>query len=160
MTPMSTLNSERRQRLCILGSTGSVGTSTLDVLSRHPERFEVFALTAHSRVDELLTQCLIWKPRFAALPTPELAQALQVGLRAAGSRTEVLVGAQALCDLAAHADVDMVMASIVGAADLSIAKIVSSPVGPFFNGQNLTYTLTVSTTNPSIGVSTRENLSS
>jgi 1-deoxy-D-xylulose-5-phosphate reductoisomerase len=108
----------RRQRLCILGSTGSVGTSTLDVLSRHPDRFEVFALTAHSRVDELLAQCLAWKPRFAALPTAELAQTLQVGLRAAGSRTEVLVGAQALCDLAAHADVDMVMASIVGAAGL------------------------------------------
>jgi 1-deoxy-D-xylulose-5-phosphate reductoisomerase len=118
MTPMSIPVTARRQRLCILGSTGSVGTSTLDVLSRHPDRFEVFALTAHSRVDELLAQCLAWKPRFAALPTAELAQTLQVGLRAAGSRTEVLVGAQALCDLAAHADVDMVMASIVGAAGL------------------------------------------
>jgi 1-deoxy-D-xylulose-5-phosphate reductoisomerase len=115
---MSTPISARRQRLCILGSTGSVGTSTLDVLSRHPDRFEVFALTAHGRVDELMAQCLIWKPRFAALPTPELAQILQAGLRAAGSRTEVLVGAQALCDLAAHSDVDMVMASIVGAAGL------------------------------------------
>jgi 1-deoxy-D-xylulose-5-phosphate reductoisomerase len=118
MTPMSTPVTARRQRLCILGSTGSVGTSTLDVLSRHPDRYEVFALTAHSRVDELLAQCLAWKPRFAALPTAELAQTLRVGLRAAGSRTEVLVGAQALCDLAAHADVDMVMASIVGAAGL------------------------------------------
>jgi 1-deoxy-D-xylulose-5-phosphate reductoisomerase len=117
-TPAQTITSARRQRLCILGSTGSVGSSTLDVLSRHPDRFEVFALTAHSRVDELLAQCLIWKPRFAALPTPELAQALQVGLRAAGSITEVLVGAQALSDLAAHAEVDMVMASIVGAAGL------------------------------------------
>ena len=117
-TPKQTTASARRQRLCILGSTGSVGTSTLDVLSRHRDRFEVFALTAHSRVDALLAQCLTWKPRFAALHTPELAQALQVGLRAAGSRTEVLVGAQALCDLAAHSDVDMVMASIVGAAGL------------------------------------------
>ena len=108
----------RKQRICILGATGSVGTSTLDVLSRHPERFEVFALTAHSRVDDLLAQCLAWKPRFAALPTDELAHALQVKLRAAGSRTEVLAGKKALCDLAAHADVDSVMASIVGAAGL------------------------------------------
>jgi 1-deoxy-D-xylulose-5-phosphate reductoisomerase len=108
----------RKQRICILGSTGSVGTSTLDVLSRHPDRFEVFALTAHSRVDDLLAQCLAWKPRFAASPTVELAHALQAKLRAAGSRTEVLAGAEALCDLAAHADVDMVMASIVGAAGL------------------------------------------
>ena len=116
--PLPITTGNRRQRLCILGSTGSVGTSTLDVLFRHPDRFEVFALTAHSQVDELLSQCLIWKPQFAALPTAELAQALQVGLRAAGSRTEVLVGGQALCELAAHADVDIVMASIVGAAGL------------------------------------------
>ena len=108
----------RKQRVCILGSTGSVGTSTLDVLGRHPDRFEVFALTAHSRVDDLFAQCLAWRPRFAALPSAEAARALQVKLRAAGSRTEVLIGPQALCDLASHADVDMVMASIVGAAGL------------------------------------------
>ena len=118
MTPMSSFQPTRLQRVCILGSTGSVGTSTLDVLSRHPDRFEVFALTAHSRVHELLGQCLVWKPRFAALPTAALAQELQAGLRSAGSRTEVLVGPQALCELAAHASVDMVMASIVGAAGL------------------------------------------
>ena len=118
MTAINTSNSSRKQRICILGSTGSVGTSTLDVLSRHPERFEVFALTAHSRVDDLLAQCLVWKPRFAALPTVELAQTLHTKLRATGSSTEVLAGPQALCELAAHADVDMVMASIVGAAGL------------------------------------------
>ena len=111
------LNS-RKQRVCILGSTGSVGTSTLDVLSRHAERFEAFALTAHSRVDDLLAQCLVYKPRFAALPTAEMAHALQAKLRAAGLQTEVLAGPQALCDLAAHVDVDTVMASIVGAAGL------------------------------------------
>ena len=110
--------SSRRQRICILGSTGSVGTSTLDVLSRHPERFEVFALTAHSRMTELLAQCLQWAPKFAAVPTAELARRLQSQLIEAGSRTEVLAGPQALCDLAAHADVDMVMAAIVGAAGL------------------------------------------
>ena len=110
--------SSRRQRICILGSTGSVGTSTLDVLSRHPERFEVFALTAHSRSDELLAQCLRWQPSFAAMPTASQANALQARLRDAGSITEVLAGPPALCDLAAHADVDMVMAAIVGAAGL------------------------------------------
>ena len=110
--------SSRRQRICILGSTGSVGTSTLDVLSRHPERFEVFALTAHSRMTDLLAQCLQWAPKFAAVPTEEQARSLQSQLLAAGSRTEVLAGPLALCELAAHADADMVMAAIVGAAGL------------------------------------------
>ncbi len=108
----------RRQRICILGSTGSVGTSTLDVLSRHPQRFEVFALTAHSRSDDLLAQCLRWQPRFAAMPSAGQARQLQTRLREAGSRTEVLAGPEALCELAAHADADMVMAAIVGAAGL------------------------------------------
>jgi 1-deoxy-D-xylulose-5-phosphate reductoisomerase len=107
-----------RQRVCILGATGSVGTSTLDVLGRHPERFEVFALTAHSRMDELLKQCLQWRPRFAAVPTEAQASALREQFKAAGLRTEVLSGAQALCDLAAHPEVDSVMAAIVGAAGL------------------------------------------
>ena len=108
----------QRMRVCILGSTGSVGTSTLDVLSRHVDRFEVFALTAHHRVDELLAQCLAWQPKFAVLPEPAQAQALQVRLREAGSATAVLVGAHALCEMAAHPEVDAVMAAIVGAAGL------------------------------------------
>jgi 1-deoxy-D-xylulose-5-phosphate reductoisomerase len=110
--------SNRPMRVCILGSTGSVGTSTLDVLSRQTDRFEVFALTAHHRVDELLAQCLNWRPKFAVLPEPEAAWRLQTSLREAGSTTEVLVGAQALSDMASHPDVDAVMASIVGAAGL------------------------------------------
>ena len=113
---MSALN--RPMRVCILGSTGSIGTSTLDVLSRHPDRFEVFALTAHHRVDELLAQCLTWKPRFAVLPEPAQAQVLQARLREAGSATAVLVGAEALCEMASHPEVDAVMAAIVGAAGL------------------------------------------
>jgi 1-deoxy-D-xylulose-5-phosphate reductoisomerase len=108
-----------RQRVCILGATGSVGTATLDVISRHPDRFEVFALTAHSRVDDLFQQCLRWKPRFAALPHSAQAKELQRRLRAESVATEVLSGAEALCDLAAHDDVDSVMASIVGAAGLA-----------------------------------------
>ena len=106
------------RQVCILGSTGSIGVSTLDVLSRHPDRFEVFALTAHSRVDELFAQCLQWRPRFAAVPDAASAQALQQRLRETRLSTEVLVGAQALCELAAHPDVDVVMAAIVGAAGL------------------------------------------
>jgi 1-deoxy-D-xylulose-5-phosphate reductoisomerase len=107
------------QRVCILGSTGSVGASTLDVLSRHRDRFQVFALTAHSRVDDLYAQCVQWKPRFAAVPDAAPARALQQRLREAGCGTEVMVGPQALCELAAHPDVDAVMAAIVGAAGLA-----------------------------------------
>ena len=107
-----------RQRVCILGATGSVGTSTLDVIGRHPERFEVFALTAHSRIDDLFAQCLRWKPRFAALPEAAQARDLRSRLQSQGVATEVLAGAAALCELAAHPEVDSVMAAIVGAAGL------------------------------------------
>jgi len=107
------------QRVCILGSTGSIGVSTLDVLSRHPDKYEVFALTAHSRVEELFAQCVQWCPRFAAVADAAQARALQSRLRDAKCSTEVLVGPQALCDLASHPDVDAVMAAIVGAAGLA-----------------------------------------
>ncbi len=111
--------SSTRMRICILGATGSVGTSTLDVIGRHPERFEVFALTAHSRVDELLAQCVRWKPRFAAMPDATRARELRARLKSHGVSTEVLDGAQALSDLASHPEVDAVMAAIVGAAGLA-----------------------------------------
>src|SRR5690349_17710686 len=107
-----------RLRVCILGATGSVGTSTLDVIARHPDRFEVFALTAHSRIDALFAQCLQWKPRYAAVPEGRQADALAARLKAEGIATEVLAGAPALCELAAHEEVDAVMAAIVGAAGL------------------------------------------
>jgi 1-deoxy-D-xylulose-5-phosphate reductoisomerase len=107
------------QRVCILGSTGSVGVSTLDVLARHPQRFDVFALTAHSRVDDLFGQCLQWRPRFAAVASSQQARLLQQRLRDARCGTEVLVGEAALCELASHPDVDAVMAAIVGAAGLA-----------------------------------------
>ncbi len=106
------------QRVCILGATGSVGGSTLDVMALHPGRYEVFALTAFQKVDALAALCLRWKPRFAAVGTAAQADALRALLKAGGVRTEVLHGAQALCDLAAHPDVDSVMAAIVGAAGL------------------------------------------
>jgi 1-deoxy-D-xylulose-5-phosphate reductoisomerase len=106
------------QRVCILGATGSVGGSTLDVIALHPGRYEVFALTAFQKVDALAALCVQWRPRFAAVGTPAQADALRAQLQAAGVRTEVLHGPQALCDLAAHPDVDSVMAAIVGAAGL------------------------------------------
>lgn len=115
------VNSSRRQRVCVLGSTGSIGTNTLDVLGRHPERYEVFALSAMSRVEELLAQCLQWQPRFAVMPDVALARRLREQLREQGSRTEVLEGAKALDDISAHPDVDVVMAAIVGAAGLAPA---------------------------------------
>ena len=110
------------QRVCLLGATGSVGSSTLEVMALHPERYEVFALTAQHRVADLAALCRRWTPRFAAVATSEQATWLRGELAAspatAGPRTEVLYGAKALCELAAHPDVDSVMAAIVGAAGL------------------------------------------
>ena len=108
-----------RQRLVVLGATGSIGVNTLDVVARHPERFEVFALTAMRRADLLLPQCLQWKPRYAVLDDADQAREMQRLLREQGVRTEVLSGPQALVDLAAHPDVTTVMAAIVGAAGLA-----------------------------------------
>lgn len=112
-------SSSSRQRICVLGSTGSVGTSTLDVLARHPERYEVFALSAMSRVEELAAQCLRYRPRYAVLPEAGLAARLRGLLREQGCVTEVLEGAAALSEIAAHPEVDAVMAAIVGAAGLA-----------------------------------------
>jgi 1-deoxy-D-xylulose-5-phosphate reductoisomerase len=108
-----------KQNLVILGATGSVGVNTLDVVARHPERFEVFALTAHGRVDDLEAQCLQWRPRYAALGDATAANALQRRLRTQGVTTEVLAGEAALCELAAHPEVAIVMAAIVGVAGLA-----------------------------------------
>jgi 1-deoxy-D-xylulose-5-phosphate reductoisomerase len=114
MTTLST-----KQRVCVLGSTGSIGTNTLDVLARHPDRFEVFALTANRRVDELFEQCIQFRPRYAAMADAAQAGVLRERLRRCGSSTEVLDGKQALDDLASHPQVHIVMAAIVGAAGLT-----------------------------------------
>ncbi len=106
------------QRLCILGATGSIGRSTLDVVARHPQRYEVFALSAQSRVDDLAQQCLRFRPRHVVVGDHVGAARLRDALHAHGIATEVHVGAQALGDLAAHPEVDAVMAAIVGAAGL------------------------------------------
>lgn len=109
----------RPQRLCILGATGSIGTNTLDVAARHPERFQVWALSGASRVDELLAQCVKHQPRFAVMSSEPAAAQLRDKVRAAGLRTEVLGGEQALCDIASHPDVEVVMGAIVGAAGMA-----------------------------------------
>jgi 1-deoxy-D-xylulose-5-phosphate reductoisomerase len=108
-----------RRRVCILGATGSIGTSTLAVIARHPERFEVVALTAQHRIDALYEQCVTWRPRYAVVPTDAAGSGLRSRLRDAGIPTEVMVGAGALCELAGHPEVDTVMAAIVGAAGLA-----------------------------------------
>jgi 1-deoxy-D-xylulose-5-phosphate reductoisomerase len=107
-----------QENICVLGSTGSIGANTLDVMARHPERYRAFALSANSRVDTLLAQCLAHAPLYAVLPDEAAASRLRTGLREAGSRTEVLVGAAALDQVAAHPEADAVMAAIVGAAGL------------------------------------------
>jgi 1-deoxy-D-xylulose-5-phosphate reductoisomerase len=107
------------QRMTVLGSTGSIGVNTLDVISRHPDRFEVFALTGASQVDLMLRQCAQFKPTFAVMAQPQAAVLLQEKIKAEGLATQVLSGAQALDDVSSHPDVDMVMAAIVGAAGLS-----------------------------------------
>ena len=105
-------------RVAVLGSTGSIGVSTLDVLGRHPERFEVVVLAAGSNHRLLFEQCLRHRPRRAVLQDASSARHLESALRAAGITTEVGFGADALSGAAAAADVDTVMAAIVGAAGL------------------------------------------
>ena len=106
------------QSLTILGSTGSIGTSTLDVVARHPERFRIFALSGHSQTAKLAEQCLAFRPQYAVTANETQAAELRAHLAAAGCQTEVLHGEQALCDIAAAPETDGVMAAIVGAAGL------------------------------------------
>ncbi|MEO3679494.1 1-deoxy-D-xylulose-5-phosphate reductoisomerase [Rheinheimera fenheensis] len=106
------------RQVVVLGSTGSIGISTLSVLAAHPQDYQVLALTAASQTDKLLAQCLAVKPRYAALLDVAAAKALAQALKQAGSKTEVLSGIDGLCQLAAHPDADIVMAAIVGSAGL------------------------------------------
>ena len=109
----------KKQRLTVLGSTGSIGTSTLDVVARHPERFEVFALSAATQVDLLLAQCAQFRPRYAVMASAPHAAALADKLNANGLPTQVIQAQDALEMIASHDDVDAVMAAIVGAAGLA-----------------------------------------
>jgi 1-deoxy-D-xylulose-5-phosphate reductoisomerase len=108
-----------KQRIAVLGSTGSVGANTLDVIARHPERFEVFALSASSQVELMLQQCQQFRPQFAVMAQEDAGRALAARIESSGLATRVLWSASALETIAAHESVDAVMASIVGAAGLA-----------------------------------------
>ncbi|MBY8934987.1 1-deoxy-D-xylulose-5-phosphate reductoisomerase [Pseudomonas asplenii] len=108
----------RPQQITVLGATGSIGLSTLDVIARHPERYQVFALSGFTRLSELFALCVRHVPQFAVVPEAVAARGLQDDLRAAGLPTRVLVGEEGLCQVAAAPEVDAVMAAIVGAAGL------------------------------------------
>lgn len=116
------------QHITVLGSTGSIGVSTLDVIARHPDRFCVFALTAHQSVDKLFEQCVQFKPRYAVMMSDTAAQALRQRLKSAQLQTEVLMGNDALVQVASDATVTTVMAAIVGAAGLP-ASIAAAAAG-------------------------------
>lgn len=107
-----------KQTLTILGATGSIGVSTLDVIARHPEKFEVFALAGHRQVNKLAEQCHTFRPKFAVVADEACAQELNACLKASNTATEVLFGPQALIDVATAKEVTGVMAAIVGAAGL------------------------------------------
>ncbi|MEE9943263.1 MAG: 1-deoxy-D-xylulose-5-phosphate reductoisomerase [Pseudomonas asiatica] len=108
----------RPQRITVLGATGSIGLSTLDVIARHPDRYQVFALSGYSRIDDLQVLCVRHRPAFAVVPSAEAAARLRESLVAAGCATEVLEGEAGLCQVASASEVDAVMAAIVGAAGL------------------------------------------
>ena len=109
------------QVLTILGSTGSIGESTLDVVSRHPEKFRVFALAGHKQVEKLAAQCQTFRPEYAVVADAEHATRLEALLKRDGAATQVLHGAQALVDVASADEVSGVMCAIVGAAGLPSA---------------------------------------
>jgi len=109
----------KKTRLTVLGSTGSIGASTLDVVSRHPERFEVFALSAATRVDLLLAQCAQFRPRFAVMASAPHAALLAEKIKSNCLPTHVLQAQDAIETIASHDEVDAVMAAIVGAAGLA-----------------------------------------
>jgi len=105
-------------QVTVLGATGSIGLSTLDVIARHPQAYQVFALTGFSRVAELSQLCLQHRPQYAVVADEQAAQQLRASLAQSGSATQVLSGPDSLCEVAAASEVDVVMAAIVGAAGL------------------------------------------
>lgn len=119
-TLMSKANTmaHRRKNVTILGATGTIGLQTLDVINQHSDAFSVFAVTANDNVDGLLAICKAHQPEYAVLLNATSASNLKVLLKTAGLNTQVLCGVEALCEVASHAKVDIVMAAIVGAAGL------------------------------------------
>ncbi len=111
--------STAKQRVTVLGSTGSVGKNTLDLVARHPERFEIFALSAQSNVDEMVAQCQQFNPQVVVMVDPAAGQKLAPILKQKGLSAQVNVEQSALESIASDAQVDIVMAAIVGAAGLA-----------------------------------------
>ena len=110
-----------KQNITILGSTGSIGTNTLDVLSRHLDLYQVFALTASVNVEPILAQCVQYKPRYVVMAQESAGRLLADRVKAEGLSVEVLWGPEALDWVASHEDVHAVMAAIVGAAGCRLA---------------------------------------
>ncbi len=108
----------QQQNITVLGSTGTIGVNTLDVIARHPERYRAWALTANSRIEPLLEQCRVFQPKFAVVLDPDAAERLHLQLQHAGLDTTVLCGQEALEQVSSADEVDAVMAAIVGAAGL------------------------------------------
>lgn len=127
------------KQLTVLGSTGSIGCSTLDVVRHNPDRFSVIALVAGRNVSRMAEQCLEFTPRYAVMDDADCARELSLMLQQHGSRTEVLSGQQAACEMAALDDVDLVMAAIVGAAGLlpTLAAIRASKTVLLANKESL-----------------------
>jgi len=127
------------KRLTVLGSTGSIGCNTLDVVRHNPDKFTVAALVAGKNVERMVEQCLEFAPRYAVMDDAASAHAVKRALREQGSQTEVLCGQQAACDVAAQDDVDQVMAAIVGAAGLlpTLAAIRAGKVILLANKESL-----------------------
>lgn len=111
----------KQQNVAIFGATGTIGTHTLDVIARHPDRFRAYALTAQSNVEVMFKQCMAFAPVYAVMLSEHAAEILQGKLQQAGSETKVLCGMAALEEIAAHSEVDAIMAAIVGAAGLKPA---------------------------------------
>ncbi len=109
------------QSIAVLGSTGSIGHSTLDVVARHPDRYKVVALAAHSRVDVLEAQIRQFKPDYAVVVDPAASETLRQRIAAAGLQTEILTGSEAINEIVRRPEIDTVMAAIVGAAGLPSA---------------------------------------
>jgi 1-deoxy-D-xylulose-5-phosphate reductoisomerase len=107
------------RHITVLGSTGSIGLSTLDVVAQHPDRFAVYALAANTSVDSLYEQCLRYRPTYAVMHCPDSAAELEARLAGADCDTRVLSGEEGLCEVAAAGEVDVVMAAIVGAVGLA-----------------------------------------
>jgi 1-deoxy-D-xylulose-5-phosphate reductoisomerase len=123
---LKSVNPVLAKNVSVLGATGTIGLHTLDVITQHPNRFKVFALTANTNVKGLFALCVSYAPRYAVMLHATAANELATQLKAIGSSTVVLHGEESLCYVASHEEVDTVMAAIVGAAGLHPAMAAAN----------------------------------